>query len=165
MDTATHGPKDRLVALGFELPSLPPAVGSYVNAVEAGSLLFLAGHAPIRADGSVVVGRLGEDLDLAAGYDAARVAALGVLVTLEHALGTLDRVRRILRVYGVVNATAEFAEHSRVVNGASDLLVEVFGESGRHTRLAVGVASLPFNIALEIEVTATIEAQVRGRSA
>lgn len=152
-DSPTH----RLRALGLALPPPPPAVGSYVNAVRTGALLFLSGHAPFRADGSVCMGKLGRDLDAAAGYEAARLAGLGVLATLACELGTLDRVRRLVRVLGVVNATADFAEHTSVVNGASDLFVDVFGEAGRHARLAVGVASLPFDIALEIEIIAETE--------
>lgn len=155
-DTA-HGPTQRLRALGLALPPPPPAVGSYVNAVRTGTLLFLAGHAPFRADGTVVLGKLGRDLDVAAGYEAARLAGLGVLATLAGELGSLDRVRRVVRVLGVVNATAEFVEHTSVVNGASDLFVEVFGDAGRHARLAVGVASLPFDIALEVEIIAETE--------
>jgi len=157
MNDILERPTRRLAALGLALPPPPPAVGSYVNAVRTGTLVFLAGHAPFRADGSVVMGKLGRDLDAAAGYEAARLAGLGVLTTLAHELGSLDRVRRLVRVLGVVNATAEFVEHANVVNGASDLFVEVFGDAGRHARLAVGVASLPFDIALEIEIIAETE--------
>jgi enamine deaminase RidA (YjgF/YER057c/UK114 family) len=112
---------------------------------------------PFRADGSVVMGKLGRDLDTTAGYEAARRAGLGALATLAAELGSLDHVRRIVRVLGTVNATPEFIEHTQVVNGASDLFVEVFGDAGRHARLAVGVASLPYDIALEIEVIAEAE--------
>ena len=157
MHDTVSGPAQRLVALGLALPPPPPAVGSYVNAVRTGTLLYLAGHVPFRADGSVVTGKLGRDLDTAAGYEAARRAGLGVLATLAQELGSLDRVRRLVRVLGVVNATADFLEHTQVVNGASDLFVEVFGDAGRHARLAVGVASLPFDIAVEIEVIAETE--------
>ena len=147
----------RLRELGLTLPPPPPAVGTYLNAVRTGSLLFLAGHVPFRSDGSLVMGKLGRDLDAAAGYEAARLAGLGVLSTITSEAGSLDRVARIVRVLGVVNATAEFVEHTQVVNGASDLFVAVWGDAGRHARLAVGVASLPFDLALEIEVTAELE--------
>jgi enamine deaminase RidA (YjgF/YER057c/UK114 family) len=157
MHDTFESPTGRLRALGLVLPPAPPAVGTYVNAVRTGPLVFLSGHVPFRADGSVVMGKLGRDLDAAAGYEAARLAGLGALATLAHELGSLDRVRRLVRVLGVVNATAEFGEHTSVVNGASDLFVEVFGDAGRHARLAVGVASLPFDIALEIEVVAEAE--------
>jgi len=152
-DTPTH----RLTALGLALPPAPPAAGTYVHAVRTGNLVFLAGHVPFRADGSVVMGKLGRDLDTTAGYEAARRAGLGALATLAAELGSLDHVRRIVRVLGTVNATPEFIEHTQVVNGASDLFVEVFGDAGRHARLAVGVASLPYDIALEIEVIAEAE--------
>jgi enamine deaminase RidA (YjgF/YER057c/UK114 family) len=154
MDTPTA----RLAALDLPLPALPPTAGSYVNAVQSGSLLFLAGHVPIHADGTVVLGKLGADLTVADGVAAARAAAPSALVTMRHALGSLDRVRRIVRVYGVVNATADFTEHTLVVNGASDVFGAVFGDAGAHARLAVGVSSLPWNIALEIEVTAEVHA-------
>ena len=152
-ETPTH----RLTALGLTLPQAPPSAGTYVNAVRTGQLVFLAGHVPFRADGSVVMGKLGRDLDTAAGYEAARRAGLGALATLVAELGSLDRVHRIVRVLGTVNATPEFVEHTQVVNGASDLFVQVFGDAGRHARLAVGMSSLPYDIALEIEVIAEVE--------
>jgi enamine deaminase RidA (YjgF/YER057c/UK114 family) len=157
-DTATRSlASRRLEALGLTLPPPPPAGGTYVNAVRSGNLLFLAGHVPFRGDGSIVQGRLGRDLDAAAGYEAARLTGLGVLSTPAHEAGSLDAVRRLVRVLGVVNATPDFLEHTQVVNGASDLFLAVFGDAGRHARLAVGVASLPFDIALEIEVIAEME--------
>ncbi len=145
--------EERLASLGIEMPPYLPAAGSFVHAVRTGNLMMLSGHAPIRADGSVIFGRLGETLDIDAGYDAARIAAINALATLRHELGSLDRVARIVKVYGVVNATPEFIRHTRVIDGASDLLIEVFGDAGKHARLAVGVSSLPFNIALEVELT------------
>ena len=153
----TTSPEVRLAELGLELPAWRPPAGTFVHAVRTGNMLYTSGHAPIRADGSVVLGRLGDGLDVDAGYDAARVAALNLLATIRHELGSLDRVARIVRVLGTVNATPEFIQHTQVINGASDLLIEVFGESGKHARLAVGVSSLPFNIALECE--AIIELQ------
>ena len=149
-------PETRLRELGLELPPVQPVAGTYVNAVRSGNLLFTAGHPPFRADGTVILGRLGADLDADAGYQAARRAALGVLATLRDVLGSLDTVRRLVKLAGFVNATPEFLEHTKVINGASDLLVEVFGDAGRHARLAVGCPSLPWNIALEVEVVAEI---------
>ncbi len=152
----TTSPEARIIDLGLELPAWRPPAGTFVHAVRSGNMLYTSGHAPIRADGSVVLGRLGDDLDLDAGYDAARVAALHLLATIRHELGSLDRVARIVRVLGTVNATPGFIHHTQVINGASDVLVHVFGESGKHARLAVGVSSLPFNIAVEVEVIVEI---------
>lgn len=149
-------PEARLRELGLDLPVMPAPAGTYVHAVVSRGMLYTAGHIPLRADGSVIFGRLGDDLDVEAGYEAARVAALGVLATIRDTLGSLDRVARFARVYGTVNAAPEFLLHTRVINGASDLFVEVFGDAGQHARLAVGVSSLPFNIALEVEATVEI---------
>jgi enamine deaminase RidA (YjgF/YER057c/UK114 family) len=146
----------RLKGLGIALPVVPPPAGTFVHAVRTGSLIFLTGHVPFRADGTLVQGRLGQDLDADAGYEAARLSALGALSTLRTELGSLDRVRRIVKLNGVVNATPEFMLHTRVINGASDLLVSVFGDAGKHARLAVGYASLPFNICLEVELIAEV---------
>lgn len=156
-DSARTSADQRVVELGLELAPYRAPAGTFVHAVRTGNLLMLSGHIPMRADGSVIFGRLGETMDVDAGYEAARVAAIGALATLRHELGSLDRVRQIVRVYGVVNATPEFLQHTQVINGASDLLVEVFGEAGKHARLAVGVSSLPFNIALEVELVAEVE--------
>jgi len=152
----TESADAKLAALGVDLPPLQQAAGTYVRAVRTGSLIFLAGHPPVRPDGSIVFGKLGLDLDVDAGYQAARLAALGALVTLRDELGSLDRVRRIVKVNGWVNATADFRDHTATINGASDLLVEVFGDAGRHARLAVGCPSLPWDIALEIELVAEV---------
>jgi enamine deaminase RidA (YjgF/YER057c/UK114 family) len=158
--TASTSPsaEARLRELDIELPAIPLPAGTYVHAVRTGTLLFLTGHPPIRADGTVILGRLGQDLDADAGYQAARVAGLGMLATMRHELGGLDRVRRIVKVNGVVNATPEFLQHTQVINGASDLLVEVFGDAGKHARLAVGYSSLPWNICLEVELIAEVAA-------
>jgi enamine deaminase RidA (YjgF/YER057c/UK114 family) len=154
--TTRRSAEARVRELGLELPALGPPAGTFVHAVRTGNLVFLSGHIPIRPDGSVIFGKLGQDLDADAGYEAARVAALGTLATLRHELGSLDRVRRIVKLNGVVNATPDFFEHTKVINGASDLLVEVFGEAGQHARLAVGYPSLPWNICLEVELVAEI---------
>jgi len=153
-----HSPEARLRDLGLVLPVLPDPAGSYVHAVLSRGTLTTAGHIPLRADGTVIFGRLGADLDADSGYEAARVAGLGVIATIRDALGSLDRVARFVRVYGVVNCTPDFILHTKVINGASDLFVEVFGDAGRHARLAVGVAALPFNIALEVEATVEVRA-------
>ena len=148
---ASESPEARLRRLGLSLPPVFRPAGSYRSAVRTGNLLFLAGHISFRDDGSVALGRLGQDLDVDAGRAAARGAARSLLATIREELGSLDRVVRIVRLYGVVNSTPEFTQHTPVIDAASDLLVEVFGEAGRHARLAVGVSSLPANLCLEID--------------
>jgi enamine deaminase RidA (YjgF/YER057c/UK114 family) len=145
-------PVDRIEQLGIRLPPPFSPVGTYVNAVRTGNLLVLGGHVPVTASGQVVQGKLGAELDIEAGQRAARLAALSALSTMQVELGSLDRVVRIVSLRGVVNSTPEFQDHTRVIDGASDLLVEIFGDQGQHARLAVGVSSLPANLALEIEV-------------
>ena len=148
--------EERLRTLGLDLPEAPPPVGNYVSAVRTGSLPFLAGHGPVRPDGIMVLGKVGRDLDLAAARDAARLVGLGLLSTLRRELGSLDEVSRIVKVLGMVNCAPGFNQTPAVVDGCSDLLVDVFGESGRQARSAVGMAELPFDIAVEIELVAEV---------
>jgi enamine deaminase RidA (YjgF/YER057c/UK114 family) len=143
----------RLAALGIELPDPFPPAGEYINAVRTGDLLILGGHVPFNPPQTIVLGKLGADLDVDAGREAARFAAISALATIRSELGTLDAVKQVLLVRGVVNAAPDFIGHTQVIDGASEVFVEVFGDAGRHARLAVGVSSLPANIALEIEVT------------
>ena len=146
----------RLTGLGIELPDPFPPAGEYINAVRTGDLLILGGHVPFNPPQTIVLGKLGADLDVDAGREAARFAAISALATIRSELGTLDAVKRILLVRGVVNATPDFIGHTQVIDGASEVCVEMFGDAGRHARLAVGVSSLPANIALEIEVTVEV---------
>ena len=146
----------RLAALGIELPDPFPPAGEYINAVRTGDLLILGGHVPFNPPQTIVFGNLGADLDVDAGREAARFAAVSALATIRSELGSLDAVKRILLVRGVVNAAPDFIGHTQVIDGASEVFVEVFGDAGRHARLAVGVSSLPANIALEIEVTVEV---------
>ncbi|MSQ11900.1 MAG: RidA family protein [Dehalococcoidia bacterium] len=150
------GAEARLKELGVELPPAPVPAASYVTYVQVGNLAFLSGHIPVRADGTRITGKAGGSLTVDQGYDAARLVALNLLATLKANLGTLDRVRRVVRVLGMVNSTATFTEHSKVINGCSDLLAQVFGEAGRHVRSAVGMASLPFDVAVEIEAVVEV---------
>ena len=149
-------PEVRLRELGIDLPAPFPPAGEYVNAVRTGDLLILGGHVPFSPPETLVLGKLGADLDVAAGRQAARFAAINALATLRSVLGTLDAVRQIVAVRGVVNAAPDFIGHTQVIDGASEVFVEVFGDAGRHARLAVGVSSLPVNLALEIELTAEV---------
>ena len=136
--------------LDLDLPDPFPSFGTYVMAVVDGDMLYTAGHVPF--DGTTLItGKLGGQLTVEQGYDAARIAALSMLATIRQELGDLARVRRVISLTGTVNATPEFTQHTQVIDGASDLLVEVFGDAGKHARLAVGVSSLPADMALEIQ--------------
>jgi enamine deaminase RidA (YjgF/YER057c/UK114 family) len=141
----------RLAELKLELPTPPKPMATYATAVRQGNLLYVSGTGPLRPDGSYVSGRLGENLDVAAGREAARLCALAMLATVKAKAGSLDRVERIVKVLGFVNATPGFTEHPKVINGFSDLMVEVFGEAGLGARSAVGAPSLPSGIAVEVE--------------
>jgi enamine deaminase RidA (YjgF/YER057c/UK114 family) len=141
-------PTTRLRELGLTLPSVPSPAGTYVHAVRTGRLLFLAGKG---ADAKLT-GKVGRDVSLEEAYEYARQTGLVLLAVMAQELGSLDRVSRIVKVFGAVNATAEFADHPKVVNGCSDLFVEVFGERGRHARTSVGMGSTPNQIPVEIDV-------------
>jgi enamine deaminase RidA (YjgF/YER057c/UK114 family) len=133
------------------LPRAPRPVANYITSLRVGDLLYVSGHGPATADGVKSNGKVGDDLTPDQGYKAARQVGLSILATVREALGSLDRVERVVKLLGMVNSTADFTEHPKVVNGCSDLLVEVFGDHGRGTRSAVGMASLPGNIAVEVE--------------
>jgi enamine deaminase RidA (YjgF/YER057c/UK114 family) len=148
--------EQRLQELGIALPPAPAPVANYVPTVEAGGLLFVSGQISRKADGSVVIGKLGDTLDIEQGRDAARICALSILAQAKAALGSLDRIERIVKLTGFVNSTPAFVNHPQVVNGASDVLVEVLGDKGRHTRSAVGVAALPMDSAVEVEAIIAI---------
>lgn len=150
-------PEDRVKALGIEFPTPVQPVANYVTHIQSGNLLFLSGHGYCGSPTAVDIGKLGRDLTVEQGYLAARNVGVCVLATIKHALGDLGRVKRIVRVLGMVNATEDFADHPKVINGFSDLIVEVFGERGKHVRSAVGMGSLPGGIAVEIEVTLEVE--------
>jgi enamine deaminase RidA (YjgF/YER057c/UK114 family) len=143
--------------LGIELPPSPAPVASYVPVVISGGLAYISGQVPQEAGKLLWRGKVGGDLDLSAGADAAKRCALQALAALREALGTLDRVRRIVKVSVFVASHPGFTDQPKVANGASDLLVEVFGESGRHARVAVGVAELPLGGPVEVELVAEIE--------
>lgn len=140
-----------LVSLGITLPTPPAPAGSYVPVVIAGSLAFVAGQIPVEAGQVRFKGKVGKDIPLEAGQQAARLCTINALAQLKAALGTLDRIKRVVKVTGFVNCEPSFSDQPKVVNGASDLLVQVFGEKGRHARAAVGVGSLPLESAVEVE--------------
>ena len=144
--------ENRLKELGIELPEPGIPVANYVKAVISGNMVYLAGHGPTLPDGGYITGKVGSDLIEKEGYDAARLAGLAMLSTLKNTIGDLNRVNRIVKVTGMVNSNPGFANQPEVINGFSDLMVEVFGENGKHARSAVGMASLPRNICVEIEM-------------
>lgn len=150
-------PEEQLKALGIGLPEPVYPVANYLTHLQVNNLLYLSGHSFSGEPSSVDIGKLGRDLTVEQGYQAARNAAVSVLATIKQALGDLSRVKRIVRVLGMVNATEDFTDHPKVINGFSDLLVEVFGEKGKHVRSAVGMGSLPRGIAVEIEITLEVE--------
>ena len=142
----------RLAELNLELPPAPQPGGTYNPVVECGNMAYVSGHGPLLPDGSMISGNVGGDLSEAEGNAAARQVGLTLLATLRAQLGSLDRVKRIIKVLGMVNAAPDFERHPQVINGFSDLMLEIFGENGRAARSAVGMGSLPGKIAVEIEV-------------
>ena len=148
----------KLSELGLQLPPPPEPKGVYEPLVIVGNLAYTAGHLPVAADGSIITGRVGAELDQQAGYDAARRAGLAILATLRKQLGTLDRVRRLVKLLGVVNCTAEFDQQPAVINGCSELLIEVFGpQAGVGARSAIGANTLPLGVPVEIEAIFEIQ--------
>jgi enamine deaminase RidA (YjgF/YER057c/UK114 family) len=152
-----YDPEAKLEALGIRLSAPSSPVANYVHVVRTGNLLFLAGKGPRKADGTYITGKLGADLTVEQGYEAARLTGVNQLSVLKAELGNLNKVKRIVKVLGMVNAVPEFTDHPEVINGFSDFMVEVFGEKGKHARAAVGMASLPRNTAVEIEMIVEIE--------
>jgi len=148
--------EERLAGLNIELGEPTPPVANYVKAVRTGNLVFLSGHGPDRPDGGLVTGKVGSDLTLEEGREAARLTAISLLSSLKAEIGDLNRVRRVVKVTGMVNAEPDFTQQPQVINGFSDLMVEVFGDRGKHARAAVGMGSLPSNIAVEIDAVVEI---------
>jgi len=156
-DQGTFDPEARLKELGIDLPPAPNPVANYVNGVRTGNLIFLAGKGPKRSDGSEITGKLGDDITIEQGYEAARLTAINQIAVLKEMLGDLGKIKRVVKVLGMVNSDPDFVEQPAVINGFSDLIVEVFGERGRHARAAVGMASLPRGQAVEIEMIVEVE--------
>ena len=144
-------PEDRLATLGIILPPVPVPVANYVPFRFAGNLLYLSGQGPKRADGTYRAGRLGRDISVEEAYLEARQTGLQLLATAKAALGELSRIEAVVKLLGMVNAEPDFADHPKVINGCSDLFVEVLGDAGRHARSAVGMGSLPNRMSVEIE--------------
>ncbi len=148
----------RLAELGITLPQPAAPVASYVPAVESGGMLYISGQISFAEDGSLITGRLGDDVDLDGGIAAARRCGVMLLAQMKAALGSLDRVGRVVKLGAFVNSTPEFTDHPKVANGASELMQEVFGDPGRHARSAVGVAALPLGVAVEVDAIVEVRA-------
>lgn len=147
----------KMAELGIVLSPPTKPIANYVKAVRTGNLIFLSGHGPTKADGSNITGKVGKDLTIEQGYEAAKVTAIGLVSTLKAELGDLNKIKRIVKVNGWVNCSPDFADQPKVINGCSDLMVSLFGEKGRHARAAMGVVALPNNIAVEIEMVVEVE--------
>jgi enamine deaminase RidA (YjgF/YER057c/UK114 family) len=145
-------PEERLQELGLEIPEPPPAVGNYVGAVRVGNILFVSGHGPFKDGEPTFIGKLGRDLDVEEGQQSAQLVMLNMLASIKAEIGELDRVARVVKLLCLVNSDPEFGDQPKVANGASDLLVAIFGEDrGKHARSAIGMGALPFGISVEIE--------------
>jgi enamine deaminase RidA (YjgF/YER057c/UK114 family) len=150
-------PEENLTKLGIALPPTSAPVANYVKFVRTGNLIYFSGTGPTKADGSMVKGKLGKDLSIEEGIAAAQLTGIQLISSLKYALGDLNKVKRIVKVLGMVNCTPDFEDQPKVINGFSDLMVAVFGEKGKHARSAVGMNALPFNMAVEIEMIVEIE--------
>ncbi len=152
------GIEARLAELGITLPKAAAPAANYVPTVLHGNLLYVAGQIPFRADGTLVLGRLGEDMDVEAGQAAARLCGIGILAQAQAALGSLDRIERVLKLGAFITSTPSFFDQPKVANGCSDLMVEVLADAGRHARSAVGVPALPLGVAVEIDAVIAVKA-------
>jgi enamine deaminase RidA (YjgF/YER057c/UK114 family) len=149
--------EQRLQDLGIQLQAPTPPIANYVKAVRTGNLVFLSGHGPTNSEGVLITGKLGSDLTVEQGQEAARITGIALLSSLKAEIQDLNKVRRIVKVTGMVNADSGFIQHPQVINGFSDLMVEVFGDKGKHARAAIGMGSLPGNMAVEIEMVVEVE--------
>ena len=149
--------EEQLKKMSIELPTVGKPVANYVNVVRVGNLLFLSGKGPSNEKGVYITGKVGKDLTLEEGIAAARLTAINQLAVLKAELGDLNKVKRIVKVLGMVNCEADFKDHPKVINGFSDLMVQAFGEKGKHARSAVGMCSLPYNMAVEVELVVEVE--------
>lgn len=154
--SSAQTPYERLAALGIQLPPSPPPIANFVTHVREGNILYLSGQGPREADGHLHAGKVGRDVDVDQAYQHARLTGINLLAVMHEALGDLSRVKRVVKLLGMVNAVPHFEDHPSVINGCSDLFIEVFGEAGQHARSAVGFGSLPGNITVEIEAIVSL---------
>jgi enamine deaminase RidA (YjgF/YER057c/UK114 family) len=157
MTSLGQTPEQNLKNAGLVLPPVSKPVANYVKYVRTGNLIYLAGHGPTKTDGSNVTGKVGKDLTIEQGYEAAKITGLSLIATLKDAVGDLSKVKRIVKVNGYVNCLPDFTDQPKVINGCSDLFVLVFGDKGKHARAAMGMVALPSNIAVEIEIVVEVE--------
>lgn len=153
----TGTPYERLAALGIDLPPTPPPIANFVTHVIEGNMLYLSGQGPREADGFMHTGKVGTEVSAEKAYEDARLTGVNLLSVMHHALGDLSRVKRVVKLLGMVNAAPDFGDHPQVINGCSDLFNAVFGEAGAHARSAVGFGSLPGNITVEIEAIVALK--------
>jgi enamine deaminase RidA (YjgF/YER057c/UK114 family) len=149
--------EEKLTRMGLSLPTPAAPAGNYIGAVRVGSLLFVSGHGPRRQGESYITGKVGRDLTTEQAYEVAKIVMLNCLASVKREIGDLDRVKRIVKLLGMVNCTEDFTEQPKVINGASDLLVALYGEAGRHARSAVGMQQLPMSIPVEIEMIVEVD--------
>ena len=149
--------EEKLAQMGLSLPTPAAPAGNYIGAVRVGNLLFVSGHGPRREGESYITGKVGRDLTTEQAYEAAKIVILNCLASVKREIGDLDRVKRIVKLLGMVNCTEDFTEQPKVINGASDLLVALYGEAGRHARSAVGMQQLPMSIPVEIEMVIEVD--------
>ncbi len=149
-------PEDNLLKAGIVLPKLSSPIANYVNITRVGNLLFLSGKGPLKSDGNYIVGKLGQELTIENGYEAARLVAINQLAVLKNELGELSKIKQIVKVLGLVNSAATFYDQPKVMNGFSDLMVLILGEKGKHARSAIGTNTLPNNMAVEVEMIVEI---------
>jgi enamine deaminase RidA (YjgF/YER057c/UK114 family) len=150
-------PEENLKSLGITLPQQSSPIANYVNYIRTGNLIYFSGTGPNDADNGMVKGKLGRDLTIDQGREAARITGINMMANLKNAIGDLSKVKRIVKVLGMVNSTEDFTDQPKVINGFSDLMVAVFGEKGKHARSAVGMMALPLNMAVEIEMIVEVE--------
>lgn len=149
--------EDRLKKEGIDLPNISTPVANYVNVVRVGNLLFLSGKGPLKTDGTYITGKLGLEQTIESGYAAAKLVAINQLAVLKNELGQLSKIKRIVKVLGLVNSAADFYDQPKVMNGFSDFMVLILGEKGKHARSAIGTNTLPYNMAVEVEMIVEVE--------
>jgi enamine deaminase RidA (YjgF/YER057c/UK114 family) len=154
-----QSPEQKLTQLKIVLPDVPEAIGKYVDITRVGNLVFLSGKGPRQVNGEYIKGKVGSDLTIQQGYAAARLAAINQLAVLKRAFGDLKKIKRVVKVNGYVNSASTFYDQPQVVDGFSDLMIEVFGEAGKHARTSVGTSALPMNMAVEVEMIVEVESQ------